>query len=170
MHVFDAGLFQTHCWQVWGIDTTALSGNGLISWSIATTRPSDFEFEKWYEVIHTTKDPEELREKLKGYSHDALWHICNNNDLCCAGTKLQLAGAIVERVCHMNIKNGACAYTYVHCSSIRLSHLTKYNFPSSVPQSPCHRLHPPLLKLILIMRRTESLEAREREAWLWMTL
>lgn len=164
MHIFDAGLFQTHCRQVWGIDTTAPSGDGLISRSIATTRPSNFEFEKWYEVIHTTKDPEELREKLKGCSRDALWHICNDNDLRCAGTKLQLAGAIVEWVCHMNIKNGACAYTYVHCGSVRLSHPTKYNFPSSVPRSPCRRSHPPLLKLILIMRRTESLEAREREA------
>jgi hypothetical protein len=161
MHVFDAGLFQTHCRQVWGIDTNAPSGDGLIPRSIA--RPSAFEFEKWYEIIRTPRGPEELREQLKGCSRDILWHICNDNDLRCAGTKSQLAGAIVEWVCHSigGIINDACAYAYVNCS-VRLSLPTTYDFPLSVPQSICRRwLQPPLLKLVL---RTERLEAPEREA------
>ncbi|KAH9052740.1 hypothetical protein EDB87DRAFT_1581462 [Lactarius vividus] len=67
MHIFDAGLFQTHCWQVWGIDTTAPGGDGLTLHSTKTiATPSASEIE-----------------------------TCNR-DLHCAGNKLQLIVAIVE--------------------------------------------------------------------------
>jgi hypothetical protein len=97
MHVFDAGLFQTHCRQVWGIDTTSPSGDGLALQSTkAITRPSDSELDKWYEVVRTAKDSEGLREKLKECSRDILWHICSDNDLRRAGNKWQLIRAIVD--------------------------------------------------------------------------
>ncbi|KAH9051542.1 hypothetical protein EDB87DRAFT_1582376 [Lactarius vividus] len=97
MHVFDAGLFQTHCRQVWGIDTTAPGGDGLTLHSTKTiATPSASEIEMWYEVIRTLKDSEELREQLKGCARDTLWHICSNRDLRRAGNKLQLIAAIVE--------------------------------------------------------------------------
>lgn len=57
MHVFDAGLFQTHCGQVWGIDTSNPGGNGtatLATNAISIPRPPDSELEKWYEIIHVT--------------------------------------------------------------------------------------------------------------------
>ncbi len=99
MHVFDAGLFQTHCRQVWGIDTTAPGGDGLTLQSTKTiATPSASEIETWYEVIRTPKGPEELREQLKGCARDTLWHICSDNDLRRAGNKLQLVAAIVEWV------------------------------------------------------------------------
>ena len=97
MHTFDARLFQTHCWQVWGIDTTALSGDGLTPQSaMAISRPSDPKLSKWYEVIHKLKKPEDLQEQLKNYACDTLWHICNDNELHHVGNKGQLAKAI----CH----------------------------------------------------------------------
>ncbi len=61
MHVFDAGLFQTHCWQVWGIDTIALSGDGLMAQSaMAISRLSDSKLGEWYEVICKLKKLEDL--------------------------------------------------------------------------------------------------------------
>jgi len=63
MHVFDAGLFQTHCRQVWGIDTIALSGDGLTPQSATDVpRPSDSELGEWYEVIRECKKPEDLQQ------------------------------------------------------------------------------------------------------------
>jgi hypothetical protein len=121
MHVFDAGLFQTHCRQVWGIDTTALGGDGLTLQSAKViTRPSTSELDKWYEVIRTTKNAEDLREQLKGCARDTLWHVCSDNDLRRAGNKWQLIGAIVEWVSRSVggstiTKHGAC--TYVKCSA-----------------------------------------------------
>ena len=99
MHVFDAGLFQTHCWHVWGIDTTAFSGDGLTPQSaMGIPRPSDSELNEWYEVICKLKKPEELRERLEDCARNTLWHICNDNDLRRAGKKWQLAETIVEWV------------------------------------------------------------------------
>jgi hypothetical protein len=96
MHVFEAGLFQTHIRHVWGIDTTALSGDGLTPQSAMTiSRPSDSDLGEWYEVIRKLNKPEDLREQLKGCAHNTLWHICSDNDLRRAGTKWQLAEAIV---------------------------------------------------------------------------
>lgn len=103
MHVFDAGLFQTHCRQVWGIDTTASSGDGLTPQSaMDIPRPSDSELGGWYEDIRKLKKPEDLRERLKHCARNTLWHICSDNDLRRAGKKSQLAEAIVEwvRRCH----------------------------------------------------------------------
>ncbi len=63
MHVFDAGLFQTHCWQVWGIDTSNPGGDGTVSsMARAIARPPDAELEKWYEIIRAAGDPEHLRD------------------------------------------------------------------------------------------------------------
>src|SRR5258708_18633679 len=91
MHVFDVRLFQTHCWQVWGIDTTALSGDGLaMHLAMYIPRPLDSKLGECYEVICKLKKPEDLREQLKGCSHDTLWNICSNNELHHAGQKLQL--------------------------------------------------------------------------------
>ena len=101
MHVFDAGLFQTHCRQVWGIDTTAASGDGLTLQSDMTVdRPSDLELGKWYEAICGLNNPEDVRERLKHCPRNALWHICNDNDLRHADprNRQQLVEAIVEWV------------------------------------------------------------------------
>jgi hypothetical protein len=99
MHVFDAGLFQTHCRQVWGIDTAALSGDGLMPQSaMDVPRPSDSELGEWYEVIRKLQKPEDLRAQLKNCARNTLWHICSDNDLRRAGKKLQLAETIVEWV------------------------------------------------------------------------
>ena len=103
MHVFDAGLFQTHCRQVWGIDTSNPGGNGtvtLASNAISIPRPPDSELEKWYEIIRATQDPGHLRDRLgrRGCSRDILWHICNDHNLRRAGNKLQLAATIAEWV------------------------------------------------------------------------
>ena len=112
MHIFDAGLFQTHCRQVWGIDATAPSGDGLTSQSTKLiARPSASELDKWYELI--SKNPEHLREKLKGCAHDTLWHICNDNDLRRAGNKWQLAEAIVEWVSQLCGRNKQCMCKYL---------------------------------------------------------
>jgi Transposase family tnp2 len=133
MHVFDAGLFQTHCRQVWGIDTTALSGDGLTAQSaMAVSRPSDSELGEWYEVIRKLKKPEDLRERLKGCARDTLWHICRDNELRRAGQKLQLAEAIVEWV--RQSLAYMCAYTYVRRSA-RRSHPIQSDCPLFVPQS-----------------------------------
>ncbi len=133
MHIFNAGLFQTHCWQVWGIDTTALSGDGLMAQlAMAISRPLDSELGKWYEVIRKLKKPEDLQEWLKGCAHDTLWHICSDNELCCAGQKLQLAEAIVEWI--RQSLAYMCAYTYVRCSA-RWSHPIQFNCPLSITWS-----------------------------------
>jgi Transposase family tnp2 len=103
MHVFDAGLFQTHLRQVWGIDPTALSGDGMtLQPAKAISRPSTAELEKWYSVIRTAKSPKDLQERLNGRdcARDTLWHICKDQDLRRAGNKLQLATTIVEWVSH----------------------------------------------------------------------
>ena len=99
MHVFDAGLFQTHCRQVWGIDTSNPGGNGTTN-TTSISRPPDSELEKWYEIIRATQDPGHLRDQLgrRDCSRDILWHICNDHNLRCAGNKLQLAAAIAEWV------------------------------------------------------------------------
>jgi Transposase family tnp2 len=101
MHVFDAGLFQTHCRHVWGIDTTAISGNGLVPESCkAVARPSDSDMSKWYDVIRDLKNTEDVREQLKDCPREALWHICNDNDLRRADprNRHQLVKTIVEWV------------------------------------------------------------------------
>jgi hypothetical protein len=101
MHLFDAGLFQSHCRQVWGIDTSNPGGDGTVpSAAKAIARPPDTELEKWYDIIHAARDPERLRDQLNGRdcACDALWHICNDHNLRRAGNKLQLATAIAEWV------------------------------------------------------------------------
>jgi len=103
MHVFDAGLFQTHLRQVWGIDPTASSGDGMTSQPAkAIARPSAAELEKWYDVIRTARSPRDLQEQLngRGCARDTLWHICKDQDLRRAGNKSQLATTIVEWVSH----------------------------------------------------------------------
>jgi hypothetical protein len=101
MHIFDVGLFQSHCRQVWGIDTSNLGGDGTASSTAkAIARPPDAELEKWYAIIHLTGDSERLRDQLSGRdcARDTLWHICHDNNLRRAGNKLQLAMAITEWV------------------------------------------------------------------------
>ncbi|KAF8262054.1 hypothetical protein EI94DRAFT_1705061 [Lactarius quietus] len=96
MHVFDVGLFQTHCWQVWGIDTSNPGGDGM---AVKTTaRPPDAELEKWYGIIRAAQDPGCLRDQLnrRDCACDMLWHICCDHNLRRAGNKLQLATAIAE--------------------------------------------------------------------------
>jgi len=52
MHVFDAGLFQTHLRQIWGIDTTVPGGDRTASQAAREiARPSTSEMEKWYDII-----------------------------------------------------------------------------------------------------------------------
>ena len=98
MHVFDAGLFQTHCRQVWGIDTSNPGGDGMAV--KATARPPDVELEKWYEIIRAAQDSGHLRDQLNGRdcARDTLWHICHDHNLRRAGNKFQLATAIAEWV------------------------------------------------------------------------
>ncbi|KAF8488720.1 hypothetical protein F5888DRAFT_1639058 [Russula emetica] len=117
MHIFDAGLLQTHCWQVWGIDTAALSGDGLTPPSaMAASRPSDSELCKWYKVIRKLKKPEDLQERLKNCACDTLWHICSDNELHRAGNKCQLAEAIVEWTQHQTVSPDAIRLPVV-CST-----------------------------------------------------
>jgi Transposase family tnp2 len=101
MHVFDAGLFQTHCRQVWGIDTSNPGGDGtVLSTAKVIARPPDAELEKWYEIIRVAQDPERLQDQLNGRdsARDTLWHICNDHNLRRAGNKSQLAMTIAEWV------------------------------------------------------------------------
>ena len=101
MHVFDAGLFQTHCRQVWGIDTSNPGGDGTVPSTIKEiARPPDAELEKWYAIIRAAQDIGRLLDQLNGRdcARDTLWHICNDHDLRRAGNKLQLAVAITEWV------------------------------------------------------------------------
>ena len=101
MHVFDTGLLQTHCRQVWGIDVSAPSGNGTASaTAMAVPRPPNSDLEKWYEVIRAAQNPVTLREELnkRECTRDILWHICSDHNLRRAGTKWQLAGSIAEWV------------------------------------------------------------------------
>jgi hypothetical protein len=66
MHVFDLGLFQNHCRQVWGINVSALGGDSKTMTTLDIPRPPDSDLEKWYETIHTVQDPERLQERLSG--------------------------------------------------------------------------------------------------------
>ena len=50
MHVFDLGLFQNHCQQVWGINVSTLGGDGKTV-TVDVPRPPDSNLEKWYETI-----------------------------------------------------------------------------------------------------------------------
>ena len=98
MHVFDAGLFQNHCRNIWGIDTTAPGGDGItLQANKDIARPPAPEMEKWYGIIGTAKSSGDLRERLTGRhcARDTLWHICKDNDLRRAGNKVQLAEAIL---------------------------------------------------------------------------
>jgi Transposase family tnp2 len=101
MHLFDVGLFQSHCRQVWGIDASTLSGDGAVSSTAkAIPRPSNSELEKCYEIIRGNPNPERLLEQLSGKdcARDTLWHICNDHDLRRAGNKRQLAVTIADWV------------------------------------------------------------------------
>ena len=101
MHLFDVGLFQTHCRQVWGIDASTLGSDMTMSSTAkAIQRPSDSELDKWYEIIRTTRDTEHLQEQLNGNdcTRDVLWHICSDHDLHRAGAKKQLARNIADWV------------------------------------------------------------------------
>ena len=101
MHVFDTGLLQTHCRQVWGIDVSAPSGDGTAPGAaMAIPRPSNSDMEKWYETIRAAQDPVKLREELnrRECTRDILWHICNDHDLRRAGNRRQLAESISEWV------------------------------------------------------------------------
>jgi hypothetical protein len=102
MHVFDVGLLQNHCRHVWGIDTTAISGDGLTLQSgTAIPRPSDSDLDKWYDAICGLDNPEDVRKQLEDCPRDAAWYICNDNGLRRADprNKHQLIRAIVEWVC-----------------------------------------------------------------------
>jgi hypothetical protein len=106
MHLFDTGLFQTHCRQVWKIDVSALGGDGSQSaGAMAVPRPSNSDMEKWYEVIRAAKNPAKLREQLSGREcvRDVLWHICSDHNLRRAGNKGQLAASIVEWVSNFRV-------------------------------------------------------------------
>jgi hypothetical protein len=125
MHVFDAGLLQTHCRQVWGIDTTAASGNGLTLQSgMAISRPSDSDLGKWYDAIRGLKNPEDVKERLKDCPRDALAHICEDNDLRRADlrNKRQLIKAIVEWV--RQTTGYTCTTCVKHNARRSLSHPT----------------------------------------------
>jgi hypothetical protein len=101
MHVFDTGLLQTHCRQVWGIDISAPSGNGTASGAATVVpRPSNSDMEKWYEVMRAAQDPVKLREELnkRVCTRDILWHICNDQNLRRAGNRGQLVESISEWV------------------------------------------------------------------------
>jgi hypothetical protein len=101
MHLFDTGLLQNHCRQVWQIDVSAPRGDGSRSAGATTVpRPSNYEMEKWYDVIRTAENPAKLREQLNGRAcrRDILWHICDDHDLRRAGNKGQLVESIVDWV------------------------------------------------------------------------
>ncbi|KAH9163392.1 hypothetical protein EDB89DRAFT_1912716 [Lactarius sanguifluus] len=65
MHVFDAGLFQTHCRQVWGIGVSAPSGDGTFSLaSKDIPRPPDAELEKYDHDLHCAGNKQQLAEAI----------------------------------------------------------------------------------------------------------
>ena len=148
MHLFDAGLFQNHCRQIWGIDTTAPGGAGIASQATKeVARPTASEMEKWYDIIRTAKSSGDLREQLTGRlcARETLWHICEDNDLCCAGNKGQLAEAIIEWVGHRKRQQSYDSYTNIETSA-RISHPT----PSISQPSVQRSLHNQLSNLIQI--------------------
>jgi hypothetical protein len=101
MHVFDVGLFQAHCRQVWGINVSAPGGDGTeTTAAMLVPRPPNSDFEKWYDIIRSAQDSESLRGQLngRGCPRDILWHICNDHDLRRAGNKQQLVRSIDEWV------------------------------------------------------------------------
>ena len=102
------GSSRLHCWQVWGIDTSNLGGDGMAV--KATVRPPDAKLEKWYEIICAAQDSGHLQDQLnrRDCACNTLWHICHDHNLHHAGNKLQLATAIAEWVSifvHFNDKN-----------------------------------------------------------------
>ena len=101
MHVFDVGLFQTHCRRVWEINVFAPSGDGTATTAaMLVPRPPNSDFEKWYDIIRSAQDSESLCGQLsgRGCPRDILWHICNDHDLRRAGNKRQLVRSIDEWV------------------------------------------------------------------------
>ncbi|KAH9952438.1 hypothetical protein BC827DRAFT_1159766 [Russula dissimulans] len=65
MHVFNARLFQTHCRLVWGIDTTALSGDGLtLQSAMGVPRPSDSELCECNNELHRAGQSRQLVEAI----------------------------------------------------------------------------------------------------------
>lgn len=136
MHVFDAGLFQNHCRQIWGINTTAPGGDGItLHAAKEIARPLAPEMEKWYDIIRTATSPGDLREELtrRHCARSTLWHICEDNDLRRAGNKAQLVDAIIEWVRHRTRKNYG-SYTDIETSG-RKHHPTQPDSQSSVKRS-----------------------------------
>jgi hypothetical protein len=122
MHLFDTGLFQSHCRQVWKIDASASGGDG--SRSVDVPRPSESDMNKWYEVIRAAENFTKLGVQLNGKEcgFNILWHICNDHDLRRAGTKGQLTGSIVEWVSSFHwlvvktkIKNWTASDSFTRC-------------------------------------------------------
>ena len=99
MHLFDTGLFQTHCRQVWKIDVSVGDGSRSVG-AMIVPRPSEYDMKKWYEIIRAAENLSKLREQLNGRecARDILWHICSDHNLRRAGNKGQLAGSILEWV------------------------------------------------------------------------
>ena len=99
MHLFDTGLFQTHCRQVWKIDVSGGDGSRSVG-AMVVQRPSESDMKKWYEIIRAAENFTKLREQLTGRecARDILWHICSDHNLRRAGNKGHLAGSIVEWV------------------------------------------------------------------------
>jgi hypothetical protein len=171
MHLFETGLFQTHCRQVWRIDVSAPGGDESRSaGAIAVPRPSNSDMEKWYEVIRATQNPTKLQEQLNGRkcAHDILWHICNDHNLRRAGNKGQLAGSIVEWVSGFRVdwwvrqksKTGhSVRQFYLMWSDRRVSSLPSWHVQSFLW----------LLQPLKRMVKTRSRTAHMREALPQMT-
>lgn len=131
MHVFNVGLFQTHCRQVWGINVSAPGGDGTATMAaMLVPRPPNSDFEKWYDIIHSTQDSESLCGRLngRGCPCDILWHICSDHNLHHAGNKQQLIWSIDEWVsvqCLFMLRWNQISVT-VSVSIIRHDQTTKY--------------------------------------------
>jgi len=96
-----ANLFQDHCRRAWAIDSELEGSAELVGGEASKKsypRPTIEEMIHWLLVVRANDS--NLRDVLSGKNcwKGILWHICSDNDLRRAGSKWQLAGAIVEWV------------------------------------------------------------------------
>ena len=129
MHAAFLGLYQTHCRRIWGIDLAIEGGDAsALSSSKFPSRPPDATLSHWFDIIR--RNPSNLLELLsaKGAPKKVLWHICFDNGLRHAGSKVILAKEIVQWVGR---------YLPYHCPFITLSHALVHTEGPDTPRKCC---------------------------------
>lgn len=98
MHAAYLGLFQSHCRKVWQINISIEGGDGTIIRQTKAPRPADRVLLYWLTVIRD-EDPDTLYDELsQNCPKDVLWHICVDNNIRSAGSRLQLLKNVVDWV------------------------------------------------------------------------